>query len=134
MSYLRGGGEIVSLEPVPLVQGTKERHEGSEGGPEKRKEVEKPDFKGLSFSDVPKEVLEQGASHGGFDASVLESETETKVDLDDIDKILTLVTPDDNKSDVEEDQVEVPGAAEVDSDEEFYITGVPQGSSFSKAW
>lgn len=80
LSYLRGGGEIVSLEPVPLVQGTKERHEGSEDVPEKRKEVEKPDFKGLSFSDVPKEVLEQGASHGGFDASVLESETETKVD------------------------------------------------------
>ena len=123
LAYLRGGGEVVSLEPVPLVQGTKERREGSEEVLEKRKEVEKPDFKGLSFSDVPKEVLEQGASHGGFDASVLESETETKVDQDDIDKILTLVTPDDNKSDAEEDQVEVPGTPEVDSDEEFYITG-----------
>lgn len=65
-------------------EGTKEQPEGLEGVPEKE-EVEKPDFKGLSFSDVPKEVLEQGASHGGFDASVIESETEMKVDLSDID-------------------------------------------------
>ncbi len=124
LEYLRGGGEIISLEAVPLVSATGESRQGSTKEGRHDGGAPKPEAsQGLSLDDVPREVLEPAASHGRVDPSLLASEASEVVDIESVDRLLAeMVQAEVIESGGETDgEMEIPETPESDSDEEFYL-------------
>ena len=123
LEYLRCGGEIISLEAVPLVRTTGESWQGSTSEGKREGGAPKPETpQGLSFDDVPKEVLEPAASHGKVDPDLLASEAGETVDIESVDRFLEMVQVENIESGGEDESVvEIPETPESDSDDEFYL-------------